>query len=324
MPILELRSRKMLLLLVSGSLMAAESTSFNGRWDIRVLNEPRSRVWWLGIEGAGTPQIRGTFVGAPGGDVNVIPEIRIENGELVWKFKDKKYGAHSTEGMYRARIDGRGKLVGNLTVTGYDAGNRQFEGVRAPEINDIDDASWAKGPPVDLFNGLNLSGFHPMVTGKDLGWIVKDGLLSNVPGANNLVSDAKFWNFELHAEFRLGKESNSGIGLRGRYEVQILEDFGQPADIHGMGALYGRIKPSKNAGKPAGEWQTFDVRLVGRSVTVKVNGEQVITRAAIEGLTAMAHDADEAAPGPISIQGDHGAVEIRNLTVTPLVQRILR
>jgi hypothetical protein len=116
----------------------------------------------------------------------------------------------------------------------------------------------------------------------------------------------------------VGKGSNSGLGLRDRYEVQIFEKFGSPPDTHTMGSVYSRIVPSENASKPAGEWQTMDIRLVGRIVTVKLNGKVVIDKREIEGLTAMAHDPNEAQPGPISIQGDHGTVEFRELTLTPL------
>src|SRR6185503_18242356 len=111
-----------------------------------------------------------------------------------------------------------------------------------------------------------------------------------------------FWNFELHAEFRVVKESNSGIGLRGRYEIQILDNYGRKPDEHASGALYSRIVPSVNASKPAGEWQSFDIRLVGRQLTVVVNGTKVIDKGEVEGLTAMANNADEAEPGPITIQ----------------------
>ena len=114
--------------------------------------------------------------------------------------------------------------------------------------------------------------------------------------------------------------SNSGIGLRGRYEVQILDDFGKPANSHGNGGLYGRFTPAVNASKPPGEWQTMDIRLIGRVVTVTLNGRKIIDKAVIQGLTAIAHDCDEALPGPISIQGDHGAVEFRKLTLTKLVK----
>ena len=301
--------------------MQASDSDFNGRWNLKVANEPRTRVWWLEVEGAGTPGIKGSFVGAPGGDVNKIPKISIEKGELVWQF-EKHYGGPGTANqtaVYRATVQD-GKLVGSLHVNGLDTATREFTGTRAPEIKDTEDGSWQRGKSIELFNGKDLTGFHAMVPGKDIGWQVKGGLLGNVAGANNLVTDQKFWNFELHVTFRLGKDSNSGLGLRGRYEVQILEDFGKPADIHGMGALYGRKVPAKNAGQAPGTWQSIDVRLVGRTVTVVVNDERVIERYDIPGLTAIANDADEDQPGFITIQGDHGAIEFRRITVTPLIR----
>jgi hypothetical protein len=118
----------------------------------------------------------------------------------------------------------------------------------------------------------------------------------------------------------VGAHSNSGVGLRGRYEVQILEDHGQPPNRHGNGALYSRIVPRINASKPAGEWQTFDVRLVGRQVTVVLNDERIIDKQEIEGLTAIAANGDEDKPGPFLLQGDHGPVEFRKIIVMPLVK----
>jgi hypothetical protein len=143
--------------------------------------------------------------------------------------------------------------------------------------------------------------------------------MANVVGANNLVSDTLFWNFKLHVEYRVGKDSNSGIGLRGRYEVQILEDYGKPPGKHSNGALYSRVAPAVNASKPAGEWQTYDIRLVGRQVTVVLNDQKIIDQQEIEGLTAIAGNADEGKPGPIILQGDHGPVEFRKIVLTPLV-----
>ena len=153
-----------------------------------------------------------------------------------------------------------------------------------------------------------------------LGWTVKDGIMGNTPAANNLVSEKKFWNFDLHAEFRVSAETNSGIGLRGRYEVQILDDYGKPPNTHGNGALYSRILPSENASRPSGEWQTLDVRLVGRQVSITLNGKKIIEKKEIDGLTAMANNPDEGEPGPITLQGDHRAVEFRSLVVTPLLK----
>ena len=84
-----------------------------------------------------------------------------------------------------------------------------------------------RGPPSDLFNGKDLAGWLPMIHGKELGWSVPNGILTNSDNANNLVSERKFWNFKLHAEYRLVPGSNSGIGLRGRYEIQIDDDHGR-------------------------------------------------------------------------------------------------
>jgi hypothetical protein len=309
--------------LLCGAALCADG-QFNGRWDIKVANEGRSRVWWLEVNGAGTPKLSGRFVGAPGGDMNDIPEMAIKNGELRFVFERGYSGVKGDKsakqrGVYTAKLVGD-KLVGQFSVEGKEGGKLTWTGVRAPVIKDKDDGSWKDGKLVKLFNGKDLTGWAPMIAGKELGWKVENGILKNVAGANNLVSAQKFWNYKLHVEFRLGEHTNGGIGLRGRYEVQILEDFGKPAGTHSSGALYSRIAPSENASKPAGEWQTYDIRLVGRTVTIVVNGKTVINKGEIEGLTAIASDCDEALPGPLSVQGDHGPVEIRDLTLTPLVK----
>ena len=188
--------------------------------------------------------------------------------------------------------------------------------MRAPVINEKDDGSWVAGKPVNLFNGKDLSGWLPAE-----GWTVKDGLLTNAPKVRNLVSAKTFWNFLLHVEYRVGAHSNSGIGLRGRYEIQILEDHGREPGTHSNGSLYSRIAPRVNASKPAGEWQTYDIRLVGRDLTVDLNGQRIIEHGVVEGLTAIANNADEAEPGPIILQGDHGPVEFRKIVLTPLEKR---
>jgi hypothetical protein len=311
------------ILLAAASIAGAVDKDFNGRWDIKVLNEPRARVWWLEVNYAGTPAIKGSFVGAPGGGVDVIPEIKTKDSALEFVFtKPYERGRNMPvrRGVYTARIV-NGKLQGSLEVEGVPSASRKFEGVRAPAIPDKDDGKWkASGKPVELFNGKDFTGWRPMIAGEALGWEVKDGAMSNKAGANNLVTEEKFWNFDLHVEYKYGAGSNSGIGLRGRYEVQILDDFGKPPDSHGNGGLYGRITPTANASKKPGEWQTVDIRLIGRYVTVTLNGQKIIDKGEIAGLTAMAHDCDEALPGPISIQGDHGAVEFRKLTLTRLTR----
>lgn len=294
----------------------AGDKDFNGRWDIKVENSANRRAWWLEVKGAGTPSMSGTFISALGGDLNVVPNLAVKDGVLSFSFD--REGPQPAKLVYTAKLV-NGELVGEHFIDGRPE-KTGFVGKRAPVLKDKDDHSWKRGKPVELFNGKDLSNWAPMVPGKELGWKVEDGIMKNTAGANNLVSSEKFWNFELHCEFKIGAHSNGGLGLRGRYEIQIVDDYGKPPGSHGTGALYSRITPTVNASKAPGEWQTYDIRLVGRVVTVTVNGQKVIDKGIVDGLTAMAHDWDESAPGPISVQGDHGPVEIRKLTITPLVR----
>lgn len=309
--------------LVAAVSVLAGDADFNGRWNLTVSNDPRARAWWLEVEDAGTKKPSGKFVGAPGGQMDEIPEIRVSKGELEFVF-ERKFRLGPPElhdkprrAVYRARLIGD-KLSGTFSLDGNPVG--QFTGVRAPQIRDKDDGSWKPGKPMPLVNGKDLSGWTLPGGAPPRGWSVKDGLMVNSEGAPDIVSKEKFWNFELHAEFRIGPKSNSGIGLRDRYEIQIYDTHGKKPDTHSMGSLYSRIVPSSDAAKPAGEWQTMDIRLVGRTLTVRLNGTTVIDKKEVEGLTAMAHDANEAMPGPLCLQGDHGMVEFRVLNVTPLVR----
>jgi len=296
-------------LALSLPLLAADS-DFNGRWDITT---NAKRAMWLELTGAGTPKASGFFVSDHGGDRNVIDHIAIENGELRFSFD--RSGRSDTKGSspeYRCKIVG-GKLVGSV-------GNNNFTGVRAPVIADRDDGSWKEGKPIQLFNGKDLSGWGPLQTGVEMKWSVVDGVLRNAPPTTDIISTQKFWNFKLHVDFRIVEHSNSGIGLRGRYEIQILDDYGKEPNSHGAGALYSRIVPKVNASKPAGEWQSYDIRLVGRTLTVIHNGKTIIDHGEVEGLTAIANNADEAEPGPFIVQGDHSYVEIKSFVVTPLTK----
>ena len=297
--------------------LCAADSQFNGRWDISVTGEPRGRAWWLEVNGAGTPDLSGKFVGFPGGDMNRIEHITLQNGELRFTFDRPAHDNQpETHQVYTAR------LVGNKLEGSFASGDRHLKwtGVPAPEIHDRDDGSWRTSKPIELFNKKSLAGWRGMIPGKPLGWTVENGVLKSTGGANNLESERKFWNFTLHVEYRVGPHSNSGIGLRGRYEVQILEDYGNPPGLHSNGSLYSRIAPAVNASKPAGEWQTFDIRVVGREVSVVLNGKKLIDKGVIEGLTAIANNADEGKPGPLLLQGDHGPVEFRSVVLTPLIK----
>ena len=154
-----------------------------------------------------------------------------------------------------------------------------------------------RGKPIVLFNGKDLSGWTGVVSPKAAGWTVKDGILTGKGRADDLITVAKFWDFELHAEYRLAARSNSGIGLRGRYELQIASDFGRPPGTHGTGALYTRVLPRVNAGKKPGEWQAYYIRLVGCEVTATLNGEKLYEKGVIDGLTGIAFDRTRVSPG---------------------------
>jgi hypothetical protein len=164
-------------------------------------------------------------------------------------------------------------------------------------------------------NGRDLAGFEPRSAEHAGCWRVQGGVLAATPPYVDLVSEATFGDFRLHAEVRFPAGSNSGIYLRGRYEVQIQDDLGHALDALRMGGIYGFIAPAADAARRAGEWQTLDVELVGRFVTVVLNGTTLIEAQEIPGITGGALDSDERAPGPIMLQGDHGPVEFRNLAI---------
>jgi hypothetical protein len=148
-------------------------------------------------------------------------------------------------------------------------------------------------------------------------WVVENGVMKSPASGANICTEQKFTDFKLHIEFRLPPASNSGVYLRGRYEVQVEDSYGkEPYSIY-LGGIYGFIDPLFQAAKPSGEWQTYDITLVGRKVSVTLNGQAVIVESNIPGITGGAMDSDEAAPGPIMIQGDHGPVEYRNIVITP-------
>lgn len=308
------------IVMLSGMSLAGADSDFNGRWDITVHTQPRPRAWWVELNGVGTSTAAGKFVSAYGGDMNTVDTVAVEGGELRFTIANPGRNAKGPAPVYHARLV-NGKLEGTLETPGGTAAPLKWTGVRAPAIADVDDGSWKEGTPKEMFNGKDLSGWKALNPGAEMKWSYVDGVLRNAPPTTDLISEEKFWNFKLHVDFRIVEHSNSGIGLRGRYEIQILEDYGKPVNTHGAAALYSRIAPSVNASKPAGEWQSYDIRLVGRTLTVAHNGKTVLDKVQIDGLTAIANNSDEGEPGPFIIQGDHSYVEIKSFLVTPLVKK---
>jgi hypothetical protein len=216
---------------------------------------------------------------------------------------------------FEARLEGEA-LKGKVTYP--DGKVHHFEGRRAPELLSKKAPVW--GAPVTMFDGRSLAGWKLRDPKKKNGWAVVDGELAVVDPKDNadLVSERAFQDMKLHVEFNVEPKSNSGVYLRGRYEVQILDNPDQKMalDSHGCGGVYSRIPPKVVAAKPAGEWQTYDITFVGRQVTVVLNGATIVD-GVVEGITGGALNPFEGEPGPLMLQGDHGKVRFRNIVVTP-------
>lgn len=286
----------------------AGDEAFLGRWDITALGQASGlpRNCWLELtRDAGV--LKGRF-NAGGGAVFDLPQVAIENGELVFQ-----YG--KAPEIWKGALKG-GRLEGTAQARKTTL---SWTGVRGP--------AWPATPParkpgkaIDLFNGKDVSGWLCQDPKRPMGWFVKDGILMNEgKQANNIYTQRKFNDFNLHVEFNVDPESNSGVYLRGRYEIQVLDGYTRPMDVHSQGALYGFIVPSAKADKPAGEWQTFDITLIANHVTVIENGTKIIENAEVPGITGGALDAHENLPGPIMLQGDHGKVQFRKVVLTPLI-----
>jgi hypothetical protein len=296
---------------------AAQQQGFLGRWNLTGTGEDSNRIYWLEVTEQ-NGQLAGKFLNRGGSPV-ALPKIAVEEGktgkELVWQLapgSDKQPGA-----IFRATLE-NGKLVGTTK-----AGERtvNFTGVRPPTWPKSDaNAKHTYGKPVELIDTKAWdTTFDTQPSNYPIKWSVQDGALTNDPPTRNLVSKQKFKDFRLQAEYKLTEKSNSGIYLRGRYELQVLDDYGKPAEEHGHMAIYAWKAPLVNASKPAGEWQAADIVIVGNRVSATLNGQKVHDNSEIQAITGGALDADETAPGPIMIQGDHTKVWLRKLTVTPIV-----
>jgi hypothetical protein len=290
---------------------ATGQNDFLGRWNLTGTGENAGVVYWLEIKEEGGA-LAGMFLNRTSSPV-ALASVKIESGELVFQLR----GRGDRPGVeHRARLQ-NGRLIGSVTERGRTI---NWVGVRPPSWGNLNaNAAHKMGRPVELFDGKSLDGFGVQHANRPIGWSIVEGVATNEARANNLVSKEKFLDFRMQAEYKLDTNSNSGIYLRGRHELQVLDDHGKPVNEHAHMSIYGWTPPALNASKPAGEWQTMEATVVGNRVTVVLNGQKVHDNAVIQAITGGALDADEAAPGPIMIQGDHSKVWFRKLTVTPIV-----
>jgi hypothetical protein len=287
-----------------------EAPSIRGRWDLVVQGTHGDYPSWLEVRLSGYSTLVGSFVGQFG-SARPLSRVEFDGGRIHFTLPPQWEGRKND-------LDFEGTLDGDVIhgkTTDNDGKRVAWTGRRAPSLIRAKAPIWAE--PIELCNGKDLTGWKPRSADAKSHWAVKDGVLVNAASGTDLVTERKFTDFKLHTEFRYSAGSNSGVYLRGRYEVQIEDNYGEEPDSHRIGGVYGFLTPSVNAAKKAGEWQTLDVTLVGRTVTVVLNGERIIDRQAIPGITGGALDGTESEPGPILLQGDHGPVEFRKLSLTP-------
>jgi hypothetical protein len=171
---------------------------------------------------------------------------------------------------------------------------------------------------VELFNGRDLQGWHWKDPHGPKGWMVQDGVYVNTPPSTDIQTAQDYYNFQVHLEFNVARGSNSGVYLRDKYEVQILDSYSKPVNVESCGALFGRIAPAADAARPPGTWQTFDITFMGRRLTVFQNGTRVLHHVDVgHNGTGRASDRPDG-PGPLRLQGDHGMVMFRNVRLRPL------
>lgn len=282
-------------------------SSIEGRWDMTVMEAGKEVPSWLEIRHSGSHRLIGQFVGG-GGSARPIASIKFSNGKMNFTIPPQ-WEKEDNDLVFEATLQD-----GNLTGTMVAADGKTFNwtAVHAPTLRREKATVWGK--PITLFNGKDMTGWHTLGPNQ---WVVENGVLRSPQSGSNLVSDATFNDFKLHIEFRYPKGSNSGVYLRGRYEVQISDSKGMEPQSDYLGGVYGFIAPREMVAKDAGEWQTYDITLTGRIVTVVANGKLIINDREIPGITGGALDSKEGEPGPLQIQGDHGPIELRNIIITP-------
>ncbi|HJS73505.1 MAG TPA: DUF1080 domain-containing protein [Vicinamibacteria bacterium] len=271
-----------------------------GRWDATVSGEDSYPLWFEISEGTGglEGRLQGRF-----GHALDLESIEASGTHLTMMVDGTTYHANLEGSSWKG------------TGEPKEGASFDWTAVRAPALAARAEVSW--GEPLSLFNGTDLSGWVPRHASQPNRWTVQDGTLVNEDSGSDLMTEASFQDFQLHAEVMVPEGSNSGIYLRGRYEVQVQDDYGKEPHARGMGGIYGQVTPAENAALPAGEWQTFDITLLGRTVTVVLNGKTIIEAKEIPGTTGGALDSREAEPGPIFLQGDHGRILYRNLVLIP-------
>lgn len=292
------------------SKAADSNEKFLGRWDLTLKAPDREYPSWLELREEGG-QLQAQMVGR-WGNARPLPKVSISNGKLTF-VSPKDEEASKQDMVFEGTLKGD-SLSG--TVNAPDGGTWTWTGRRAPSLKRNGTPKW--GAPIALFNGKDLAGWHMSQPNPTAVWKVENGTLISPGNGPELINDQKFEDFKLHVEFNCGENSNSGVYLRGRYEVQIETDSIEEPPSHHMGGVYGFIAPNPEQPRKPGAWQTYDITLIGRRITVVQNGQTIINDQEIPGITGGALDSHEELPGPIYLQGsEKGHVLFRSIVITP-------
>jgi hypothetical protein len=285
---------------------------FLGRWDLTLKTPVREAPSWLEITQE-NGQLKARMV-SRWGHARPLPKCELSNGQLTF-VSPKEDEERKDDMVFVGKLSGK-MLVG--TTTGPDGSPWTWTGERAPSLMKMVGVAPKWGAPVALFNGKDLSGWMPSDPKAKAAWTVENGTLVSPAHGPELISNSKFEDFKLHVEFNCAKGSNSGVYLRGRYELQIEDDPEPEGPTMRTGGIYGFLAASPEQPRRPGEWQTYDITFVGRMVTVVQNGQTIIANQEIPGITGGALDSHEGLSGPIYLQGSEaGHVAFRNIMITP-------
>ena len=298
---------KQLLVVLLGAAALIARQPFEGRWDLTVSTPKDTYPSWMEVtEGGGQPKVR--IVGRVA-SVHPAKDVKLEGARLSFTTSEWFDGEIKVTWEFNAAD---GKITGKQNRADGVEGN--IVGVPAPALKRNIAVKWSKPEP--LFNGKDLTGWEPDDPSHNH-WVAQGGEMVNQAAGANIRTTRKFDDFKLHIEYNCPNDGNSGVYLRGRYEVQVeYEKPGANDEFHGMGSIYGFLAPAVALPKRPGEWETYDVTLVGRTVTVVRDGKTTIDHEEIPGITGGAIDSHEGEPGPLYIQGDHtGGMKYRNIAI---------
>jgi len=289
---------------------ASAAATVAGRWDLTIQDASKKQLpSWLELS-VDQGVWKASFVGR-WGSARPLPVVTI-SGDLIHFVSPKEEEGSKTDLVFNGKLSD-GKLSGSAQGPNGDAWT--WTGTPAPALKAPAKVKW--GAPIKLFSGTDSTGWTFDNPAKASSWVVENGCLVNRSAGSNIATDRKFQDFKLHVEVNCPTNANSGIYLRGRYEVQVEDDSIEEPPSHHMGAVYGFLAPNPEQPRRPGVWQTFDITLVGRLVTVVQDGQTIINEQEIPGITGGAIDSHEELPGPIYLQGDHGGIAYRNIVLTP-------